>query len=56
MKKLNVKRPGPNATPDEIAEWKRMHAELGQKTATKLHRIMNKKPPSEGLLSEHLND
>ena len=56
MKKLNVKRPGPDATPKEIAEWKRMHAELGKKTATKLHRIMNKKAPTKGLLSEQLND
>jgi hypothetical protein len=55
MKRVRVERPGPDATPEEIAEWKRMHAELGKETAAKLHRIM-KKVPSKGLLSEHLND
>jgi hypothetical protein len=41
MKELNVQRPGPDATPEERAEWKRMHAELGQETAAKLRRIMS---------------
>ncbi len=31
MKRIKVERPGSDATPEEIAEWKRMHAELGKK-------------------------
>ncbi len=59
--KMNVVRPGPDATPDEIAEWERMHAELGHETAAKLRRIMSRQvlsmpspeptePKGEGLI------
>ena len=45
MKRLTVERPGPDVTPEEQAEWKRMHAELGRETDANLRRIMSKEAP-----------